>query len=132
MLLSLRVRSFRPHQVLKLVAGLAAFRSNEFLGRRYRSSTKNKNSISLSQEFTITAWDSGSYYIAPIVFSENKKTEGLILKVNPIILNDSIFMIPNTPLKIGKNEDLTEKEREDERRRTSFLILKRKVLCFID
>lgn len=40
----------------------------------------------ITQEFIITAWDSGSYFIPPIAFSENSKTEGLLLNVQTIIL----------------------------------------------
>ena len=42
----------------------------------------------ISQNFIITAWDSGSYYIPPISFSENSKTEGLLLSVHTIILEE--------------------------------------------
>ena len=45
------------------------------------------NSI-ISQNFIITAWDSGSYYIPPISFSENSKTEGLLLNVQTITLEE--------------------------------------------
>jgi low affinity Fe/Cu permease len=43
----------------------------------------------ISQTFTITAWDSGSYYIPVIEFSENSKTEGLLLNVSTVILEES-------------------------------------------
>ena len=46
----------------------------------------NENLI--SQNFIITAWDSGSYYIPPISFSANNKTEGLLLNVQTIILEE--------------------------------------------
>ena len=42
----------------------------------------------ISQNFIITAWDSGSYYIPPISFSANSKTEGLLLNVQTIILEE--------------------------------------------
>jgi hypothetical protein len=42
----------------------------------------------ISQTFTITAWDSGSYYIPTIEFAKNSKTEGLLLNVNTIILEE--------------------------------------------
>ena len=42
----------------------------------------------ISQHFIITAWDSGSYYIPPIAFSENNKTEGLLLNVHTVILEE--------------------------------------------
>ena len=42
----------------------------------------------ISQTFTITVWDSGSYYIPAIEFSENNKTEGLLLNVQAVILEE--------------------------------------------
>ena len=42
----------------------------------------------ISQNFIITAWDSGSYYIPPIAFSANSKTQGLLLNVQTIILEE--------------------------------------------
>ena len=42
----------------------------------------------ISQNFIITAWDSGSYYIPPISFSANSKTEGFLLTVQTIILEE--------------------------------------------
>jgi len=42
----------------------------------------------ISQKFIITAWDSGSYYIPSISFSDNSKTEGLLLNVESIILEE--------------------------------------------
>ena len=46
----------------------------------------NENLI--SQNFIITAWDSGSYYIPPISFSETSRTEGLLLNVQTVILEE--------------------------------------------
>ena len=42
----------------------------------------------ISQTFTITAWDSGSYYIPAIEFAENSKTEGVLLNVSAVILEE--------------------------------------------
>ena len=42
----------------------------------------------ISQKFIITSWNSGSYYIPPISFSANSKTEGLLLTVQTIILEE--------------------------------------------
>ena len=42
----------------------------------------------ISQNFIITAWDSGSYYIRPIAFSATSKTQGLLLNVQTIILEE--------------------------------------------
>ncbi|MBT5615102.1 MAG: hypothetical protein HOJ77_02475 [Flavobacteriales bacterium] len=46
----------------------------------------NENLI--SQNFIITVWDSGSYYIPPISFSATSKTQGLLLNVQTIILEE--------------------------------------------
>ena len=42
----------------------------------------------ISQQFIITAWDSGSYYIPPISFSKNSQTKGVILNVQTVTLKD--------------------------------------------
>jgi len=42
----------------------------------------------ISQTFTITAWDSGSYYIPAIEFAENSKTEGLLFNVSTVMLEE--------------------------------------------
>ena len=42
----------------------------------------------ISQNFIITVWDSGSYYIPPISFSASSKTQGLLLNVQTIILEE--------------------------------------------
>ena len=46
----------------------------------------NENLI--SRNFIITVWDSGSYYIPPISFSATSKTQGLLLNVQTIILEE--------------------------------------------
>jgi len=43
--------------------------------------------ISLKQEHIITAWDSGAYYIPSLIFTENLKTEPLLLNVLTIEIN---------------------------------------------
>ena len=40
----------------------------------------------ITQEFVITAWYSGSYFFPSIAFSENSKTQALLLNVQTIIL----------------------------------------------
>ena len=42
------------------------------------------NNNTISQNFIITAWDSGTYYIPPITFSKKNKTEGILLTVATI------------------------------------------------
>lgn len=46
----------------------------------------NENLI--SQNFIITVWDSGSYYILPVSFSETSRTEGLLLNAQTVILEE--------------------------------------------
>jgi len=46
----------------------------------------NENLI--SQNFIITVWDSGSYYIPPISFSATSKTQGLLLNAQTVILEE--------------------------------------------
>ena len=45
------------------------------------NSNTDKNTYSFSQEYLITSWDSGAYYIAPIKLNSNLSTEGLLLNV---------------------------------------------------
>ena len=52
------------------------------------SSSIDSNEKIISQTFTITAWDSGSYYIPPIQFSENSKTAGILLNVSDVIIEE--------------------------------------------
>ncbi len=52
-------------------------------------SIKTENRLQISQNFIITAWDSGVYYIYPIIFNENKKTEVFVLNVNTIDLEEN-------------------------------------------
>ena len=42
----------------------------------------------ISQNFIITAWDSGSYYIPPISYSADRKTEGLLINVHTVLLEE--------------------------------------------
>ena len=53
-----------------------------------KTSEIDTTSGSISQQFIITAWDSGSYYIPPITFSANNKTEGLLLNVQTVLLEE--------------------------------------------
>ena len=46
------------------------------------------NNNTISQNFIITAWDSGTYYIPPITFSEKSKTEGILLTVATINIEE--------------------------------------------
>jgi hypothetical protein len=64
---------------------------DEFLADGIEIIKKGKldtNENLISQNFIITAWDSGSYYIPPISFSTNNKIEGLLLNVQSVILEE--------------------------------------------
>lgn len=45
------------------------------------NSTNDEKTYSFSQEYLITSWDSGAYYIPPIKLNDNLLTEGLLLNV---------------------------------------------------
>lgn len=45
------------------------------------NSNTDKKTYSFSQEYLITSWDSGVYYIAPIKLNSSLSTEGLLLNV---------------------------------------------------
>ncbi|MDP7430794.1 MAG: hypothetical protein QGG97_04500 [Flavobacteriales bacterium] len=62
-------------------------------------SLENERLLTISQNFIITAFDSGTYFIPPIIFNENKKTEGLILNVQTVELaEDSQLMDIKPPM----------------------------------
>lgn len=69
-----------------------------------------ENSFILSQSLIITSFDSGTYYIPPFIFNENKKTKGILLSVNTILITDSSKMHDITSTKIGTDKDFTEEE----------------------
>jgi len=67
----------------------------------------------VQQQYIITSWDSGTYIIPPIFFSEDVKSEELTLVVNTISVNDSTKMAENSLPLIGNKEDLTADELEE-------------------
>ena len=86
------------------------FKKVEILLRGEIIETKTETNKIFSQQLTITSFDSGSYYIPPFVFNENKKTNGLLLNVSTILLTDSSGMADiSLPIK-GTEEDFTEEE----------------------
>ena len=92
------------------------FKKVEILKRGERIETKTETTKVFSQQLTITSFDSGSYYIPPFVFNENKKTNGLLLNVNTIIITDSSKMIDISVPIIGTEEDFTEEELSEMRK----------------
>ena len=87
----------------------------------------------VQQQFIITSWDSGTYIIPPIFFSEDVKSEELRLVVNTIEVNDSTKMADNSPPLIGNEEDLTTDELEEynKKRRRKIMIIIAIVLLLI-
>mgnify|MGYP001185727807 FL=1 len=46
----------------------------------------------ISQQLTLTAWDTGTFYIPSIAFSKNKKTEELLISVKTIPLKEGAIL----------------------------------------
>ena len=49
--------------------------------------TKNKDSYSLKQEYVITSWDSGSYYIPPFKINNQISTNALLINVFSVTID---------------------------------------------
>lgn len=94
----------------------------EIISKSDLKETETENSKILSQQVVLTCFDSGSYYLPPIVFNENKKTEGLLLNVNTIVINDSSSMMDITDAKIGTKDDYTPEEITEKRKRFWIMI----------
>ena len=94
----------------------------EIISKSDLKETETENSKILSQQVVLTCFDSGSYYLPPIVFNENKKTEGLLLNVNTIVINDSSSMMDITDTKIGTKDDYTAEEIMEKRKRFWIMI----------
>ena len=108
------------------------FNKVEILKRGKIIETKTETTKIFSQQLTITSFDSGSYYIPPFVFNENKKTNGLLLNVNTILITDSSGMADiSLPVK-GTEEDFTEEELSEMRQEkwnVFFMIIAALLLC---
>lgn len=94
----------------------------EIISKSDLKETETENSKILSQQVVLTCFDSGSYYLPPIVFNENKKTEGLLLNVNTIVINDSSSMMDITDAKTGTKDDYTPEEITEKRKRFWIMI----------
>ena len=94
----------------------------EIISKSDLNETETENSKIISQQIILTCFDSGYYYLPPIVFNENKKTEGLLLNVNTITINDSSVMMDITPPKIGTEDDYTPEEITKKRKRFWIII----------
>ena len=49
--------------------------------------TKNKDTYSLKQEYIITSWDSGSYYIPPFKINNQISTNALLINVFSVLID---------------------------------------------
>ena len=99
----------------------SVYKKVEIISQSDLKEDTTENSKIISQQILLTCFDSGSYYLPPIVFNRNKKTEGLLLNVNTIAINDSSAMMDITDTKIGTKDDYTaeeieEKEKEKKRK----------------
>ena len=108
------------------------FNKVEILKRGKIIEIKTETTKIFSQQLTITSFDSGSYYIPPFVFNENKKTNGLLLNVNTLPITDSSGMADiSLPIK-GTEEDFTEEELAEMRQEkwnVFFMIIAALLLC---
>jgi len=94
----------------------SVFEKLEIIRKSEIKEINTEKSKILSQQIILTCFDSGSYYLPPIIFNENKKTEGLVLNVKTIAINDSSAMMDITSTKIGNKDDYTEEEIKEQRK----------------
>ncbi|MBT6815980.1 MAG: hypothetical protein HOA49_06200 [Flavobacteriales bacterium] len=94
----------------------SVYKKVEIISQSDLKEDTTENSKIISQQILLTCFDSGSYYLPPIVFNKNKKTEGLLLNVNTISINDSSAMMDITDTKIGTKDDYTAEEIEEKER----------------
>ena len=95
----------------------SVYKKVEIISQSDLKEDTTENSKIISQQILLTCFDSGSYYLPPIVFNKNKKTEGLLLNVNTISINDSSAMMDITDTKIGTKDDYTAEEIEEKERK---------------
>ena len=100
----------------------SVYKKVEIISQSDLKEDTTENSKIISQQILLTCFDSGSYYLPPIVFNKNKKTEGLLLNVNTIAINDSSAMMDITDTKIGTKDDYTAKEITEKRKRFWIMI----------
>lgn len=94
----------------------SVYKKVEIISQSDLKEDTTENSKIISQQILLTCFDSGSYYLPPIVFNKNKKTEGLLLNVNTIAINDSSAIMDITDTKIGTKDDYTAEEIEEKER----------------
>ena len=101
----------------------SVYKKVEIISKSDLKEDTTEESKIISQQITLTCFDSGSYYLPPIIFNKNKRTKGLILNVNTIAINDSSAMMDITPTKIGTEDDFTKEEiqeKEEEEKKKKF------------
>ena len=59
----------------------------EIIKKLQIDTTKNKDTYSLKQEYIITSWDSGSYYIPPFKINNQISTNALLINVFSVIID---------------------------------------------
>tara|TARA_B100001094_G_scaffold224813_1_gene219049 strand:+ start:39 stop:950 length:912 start_codon:yes stop_codon:yes gene_type:complete len=89
----------------------------EIISKSDLNETKTENSKIVSQQIILTCFDSGSYYLPPLIFNESRETEGILLNVNTIAINDSSAMMNITDTKIGTEDDYTAEEIKEKERK---------------
>ena len=82
------------------------FEKIEILEKSELEKRNHEESVTLSQKLTITAFDSGNYYIPPFIFNDKKRTNGIILIVTTVNITDSSQIIDIAIPLLGKISDL--------------------------
>ena len=100
----------------------SVYKKVEIISKSNLNETKTENSKIISQQIILTCFDSGAYYLPPLIFNESRETEGILLNVNTIAINDSSAMMNITDTKIGTEDDYTAEEKTEKRRRFWIMI----------
>jgi len=88
----------------------SVYQKVEIISKSEIKETSKDSTKILSQQIVITSFDSGTYYLPPFVFNENKKTSGLLLNVTTFNVSDTTPMVDITSPKEGTKEDFTDEE----------------------
>ena len=95
----------------------SVYKKVEIISKSNLNETKTENSKIITQQIILTCFDSGVYYLPPLIFNESRETEGILLNVNTIAINDSSAMMNITDTKIGTEDDYTAEEITEKSRR---------------
>jgi hypothetical protein len=88
----------------------SVYQKVEIISKSEIKETSKDSTKILSQQIVITSFDSGTYYLPPFVFNENKKTSGLLLNVATFNVSDTTPMFDITSPKEGTKNDFTDEE----------------------